>query len=268
MNIVLFGDACTDVWIECEAKRLAPEAPVPVLVPIRRTENPGMGGNVYENLKSLAPIGSWITANLPLGDNKKTRYVDSVTGHHFFRVDDHADSSERLDSTGIKYKTLMENPPDAVVISDYCKGFLSEWTLKTISEMCRENLIPLFVDTKRYLGAWSNGAFVKVNEHEYETLKGQMTFPHLLCENLIVTMGSKGMSLLNHAGCVEYYSPAVGQVEVKDGAGCGDSVLAALVVRYLENGKDLKDAMDWANKVGAIAVSKRGVVAVRREDVK
>ena len=44
--------------------------------------------------------------------------------------------------------------------------------------------------------------------------------------------------------------------------------LAALVVRYLENGRDLKDAMDWANKVGAIAVSKRGVVAVKREEVK
>lgn len=269
MNIVLFGDSCTDVWVECEAKRLAPEAPVPVLMPVRRTENPGMGGNVLANLKSLAPIGWNISANLPLVDSKKTRYVDAETGHHFFRVDED-NYQERLETTGIKYKCLMTNPPDAVMISDYCKGFLSEYTLGLIADMCRENLVPMFVDTKRKLGTWSYGAIVKINEHEasqqdkYNGIPGITFQPY---QQLIVTAGAKGMTLYENGNSV-YHSPAIGNIEVKDGAGCGDSVLAALVVRYLENGRDLRDAMDWANKVGAIAVSKRGVVAVKREEVK
>jgi len=65
----------------------------------------------------------------------------------------------------------------------------------------------------------------------------------------------------------ESFSIVVRPIEVRDGAGCGDSVLAALVVRYLENGGNLKTAMEWAAKAGAVAVSHRGVVAVKREDV-
>lgn len=262
MKILLVGDYCTDCFMHGDVSRLAPEAPVAVLVPTDCITNPGMGGNVLSNLKSLAPDAE-ITALLPNVVNMKIRYVDKKTGHHFLRVDE-PDQCETL--SNLKWRGIFDNDGwDAVVVSDYCKGFLNEELLVSIGRNCLKMLIPLFVDTKRQLGEWSLNAIVKLNEYEAAY---QQSTPWAQCEHLIVTYGAGGMRLFGPDGIASYHSPALGQVEVKDGAGCGDSVLAALVVRYLENGKDLKDAMDWANKVGAIAVSKRGVVAVRREDVK
>ncbi len=265
MKILLVGDYCTDCFLEGDVTRLSPEAPVPVFIPTGQVTTPGMAGNVLANLKSLAPDAE-VIAYLPKVVNMKVRYVDRTTGHHFLRVDE-PDQCQLMQAND-----FMEHfgaiPPDAVVVSDYCKGWLNEELLTMIGEVCKMNCVPLFVDTKRLLGAWSRWAIIKINESEAaEQEKTNEAFASL-CAGLIVTSGADGMTLYDREGKEVYYSPAVGVLEVKDGAGCGDSVLAAITVRYLENGGDLKDAMDWANKVGAVAVSKRGVVAVKREDVK
>ncbi len=262
MKILLIGDACRDVFVEGEATRLNPEAPVPVFIPQTQKISPGMAGNVLANLKSLAPAAE-ITALLPSATNTKTRYVHGKTGHHFLRVDE-PDNCQSL--TNLEWRGTFDDARwDAVVVSDYNKGFLNEELLDSINRNCSKLLIPLFVDTKRQLGEWTKNAIVKLNVYEAAF---QQSSPWAQCEHLIVTYGGEGMRLFGQDGIASYHSPAVGNIEVKDGAGCGDSVLAALVIRYLENGGDLKDAMDWANKVGAVAVSKRGVVAVKREEVK
>ncbi len=262
MKILLVGDCCRDVFVEGEATRLNPEAPVPVFIPHTQKVSPGMGGNVLANINSLAPDAE-VTALLPQETNTKTRYVHGKTGHHFLRVDE-PDQCQKMDGDDFM-EAFGAISPDAVVVSDYCKGWLDAELLFLIGDVCEMNLVPLFVDTKRQLGAWCIKAIVKLNEYEAAF---QQSTPWAQCEHLIVTYGADGMRLFGQDGIVTYHSPAVGNIEVKDGAGCGDSVLAALVICYLENGGDLKDAMDWANKVGAVAVSKRGVVSVKREEVK
>lgn len=259
MKVLLIGDYCEDVFIEGEVTRLSPEVPVPVFEPLGEKRTPGMGGNVLKNLLSLSDGTMEVETWFPQEYQTKTRYVEQKTGHHFLRVDIGSMSG------AIKYPGIHSHY-DAVVISDYAKGFLSGECLERIGLSCEHNLCPLFVDTKSLLGAWSKSAIVKINEAEcLHQMKSNMQ-PWTLCERLIVTHGGEGMFLFGKDGTTEYHVPAV-PIEVKDGAGCGDSVLAALVVRYLENGSDLKDAMVWAGKVGASAVSKRGVVAVKREEI-
>ena len=58
MKIVVIGELCYDYFIYGDCKRLSPEAPVPVLNPNHTESNPGMAGNVVENLFSIAGIGN------------------------------------------------------------------------------------------------------------------------------------------------------------------------------------------------------------------
>ena len=51
--VTVIGEMCTDKFIYGDVTRLCPEAPVPVLNPFRVVENPGMAGNVVENIKAL-----------------------------------------------------------------------------------------------------------------------------------------------------------------------------------------------------------------------
>jgi bifunctional ADP-heptose synthase (sugar kinase/adenylyltransferase) len=53
MKILVIGDSCIDIFRYGKVTRIAPEAPVPIIVPERETSNPGMAGNVVANFKSV-----------------------------------------------------------------------------------------------------------------------------------------------------------------------------------------------------------------------
>jgi len=222
-----------------------------------------MAGNVAANIRSLAPEMDVVTL-FPEKPSIKTRYVDHKTNHHFFRLDEDV-VSEPL--SGIDWLRSIKMCPDAVVISEYNKGFLTPGKMHMIAQFCWANKIPLFADSKNLLSDWSRKiTFVKINEVEFRAHLDKGLSPWMECQNLISTRGSSGMDLYAQDGSISYHSPGV-KVAVSDVAGAGDACIAALVVKYLENGGNIKTAMDYANKVGAVAVSKRGVVAVKREEV-
>ena len=54
-RILVIGEQCVDKFVYCNAKRLSPEAPVPVLNPIKTTKNQGMAGNTLANVRALVP---------------------------------------------------------------------------------------------------------------------------------------------------------------------------------------------------------------------
>ncbi len=95
-------------------------------------------------------------------------------------------------------KNKFEQPPfgfdrqredhyDAIIISDYCKGFLEEDDIQFICE----NNDNVFVDTKKKLGKWIEFAdFIKINELEYK--KNHEMLSNGFEEKLIVTLGSRG----------------------------------------------------------------------------
>ena len=55
MKVLVIGETCVDKFVYCEANRMSPEAPVPVINPINVTTNDGMAGNTVANIKSLFP---------------------------------------------------------------------------------------------------------------------------------------------------------------------------------------------------------------------
>ena len=93
MEITVIGELCNDVFVYGETKRLSPEAPVPVFNPLHTEINPGMAGNVVENLRALNKDIkiNFIHQKSPI---TKTRYVDDKSNHMFIRVDVENDIDE------------------------------------------------------------------------------------------------------------------------------------------------------------------------------
>ena len=142
MKILVIGDTCTDIFRYGEVNRLATEAPVPIIKPEKEISNPGMAGNVVENLK---PLDLDIEVGF-IHQNKiitKTRFVDYKSNHMFIRVDEGENNVEPLILTEEMVELIKES--DAVIISDYNKGFLNEDVLFEISYHSRF----IIMDTKK-----------------------------------------------------------------------------------------------------------------------
>lgn len=243
-NILVVGDACIDKFVYCKCERLCPEAPVPVLDILRTIKNPGMAGNVIANISSLN-MGCSFDINLNHELITKTRYVEERSNHMFFRID-HTEPLERFKNWSI----ILNADWDVVVISDYCKGFLSEEDIQRIAE--NSNLT--FLDTKKKLGAWAKPVtYININRKEFnDSLDG--IIKHGLEDKIIQTLGPEGASYRGK-------NYPVGEVEVKDLSGAGDTFLAGLVFEYL-NGRDMDKAITFANECATKVVQKKGVSCI------
>jgi len=244
MKVIVIGETCKDRFVYVDTKRLSPEAPVPVLTPIETTENKGMSGNVVENLRSLGIRLDEITHWHQNQQITKIRYVDKKSNHMFIRVDEGESDIEELVLDNSKINELQK--ADAVIVSDYDKGFISDGVIKKISQIAKFSII----DTKRRLGSFliSDFDFVKLNEYEYSNLNIDQN----LTNKILITLGNKGAK---HNGIL-YPSPD--PKETIDVSGAGDTFTSAFTVKYLET-KDIRQSIIFANEMSAIVVSKRGV---------
>tara|TARA_R110000824_G_scaffold87260_3_gene215184 strand:- start:154 stop:885 length:732 start_codon:yes stop_codon:yes gene_type:complete len=243
MKILVIGDSCTDVYVYGECARLCPDAPVPVLIPKKETTNGGMARNVYQNILSLGASCDLITNSENI---IKKRYVDEKTNQMLVRVDSHENNIKR-----VSFKNGFEKY-DAVIISDYCKGFLEEEDIEYICNLhdC------VFIDTKKLLGPWCEKAkFIKINDFEFSRTKHLLKGINNLDEKLIVTLGSKGCQYKGEIFPVD-------KVEVKDMTGAGDTFLAGLAYTFLKT-RDIKKSIKFANKCATQVVQQRGVATVK-----
>ena len=198
MKILVIGESCRDIFNYGECNRLCPEAPVPIFNSIQTTENGGMALNVKNNIAALN-VETDLYTNANWDTITKTRFIDIRTNHMFMRLDCNDNAYERYNINNIRYKDY-----DAIVISDYNKGFLTKEDITNIGS--RHPCV--FLDTKKCLGSW--------------------------CESITY---------------------------IKDVSGAGDSFIAGLVVKYIEN-NDIIDAIRFANCCATKVVQKKGVSIV------
>lgn len=248
MSVLVIGESCNDVYYYGNAKRLAPEAPVPVFQTTDIKNAGGMSQNVKANLEALQ-VSTSIHTNSNWRDIKKKRYVDWATNQMLLRVDSNDDSYEQSHLEDIYW-----NEYEAVIISDYDKGFLST---TDIQHICNRHP-RVFVDTKKVLGDWAANAFIiKINNIEYANTKH--TIDDHLYSKLIITMGSYGCKYLDQ------HFP-VSNVGVKDACGAGDTFIAALVSDFLKT-DNMNSAIEFANKCATQVIQKRGTSTVNLEEL-
>ena len=254
MTILVVGDSCEDVFIYGDITRLTPEAPAPVFNPLRKKTNGGMAKNVANNIEALKTTIFTVTNN---NNIRKVRYVDDKSNQLVLRVDEH-DHCDRIDKEILmqiknnEYRPLMSNKTsvDAIIISDYCKGFLEE---EDIQYIC-ENNQNVFIDTKKELGDWINSVdYIKINSLEYK--KNEKFFKdNDIINKTIVTQGNKGCLFRGEIYPTE-------DVPVKDISGAGDTFLAGLAVEYVRT-NDIIKAINFAQECTEIVIQKHGVSTV------
>jgi bifunctional ADP-heptose synthase (sugar kinase/adenylyltransferase) len=245
MKFLVIGDSCIDVFRYGKVNRLAPEAPVPIIIPEKETTNPGMAGNVVKNIEALGHQVDFITNTT---DIKKIRYICSKYNHLLLRVDenDYCQPITQKVLDKIKWEKY-----DAVIISDYCKGFLDENDIKFI--IAKHSLT--FLDSKKLLGEWAhNISYIKINYHEYEKNMDILSKDNVLMNKTIITKGHLGCQFHNKIYPTQ-------EVPVKDISGAGDTFLSGLVVEYTRS-KNMELAINFAQECTTIVVQKTGVSTI------
>lgn len=240
-KILLIGDGCYDEYCYGIVNRLSPEAPVPVLDWDTTASKLGMAGNVLKNLVSLGVDCHYDI----LYKETKRRYIDSKTGQQIVRVD-----IPLLKEVHDEHRLHKFNDYDAVVISDYNKGYVSTFAIQSILESYDG---PVFIDTKKQDLKLLGKAFVKINQYEYENRISD-------AENMIVTFGSEKVVYKDRL----YLPP---KVDAHDVCGAGDTFLAALVYDYLQT-DNIEKAIEFAMKAAAVTVQHVGVYAPRIGEIR
>ncbi len=304
LNILVIGDVMLDHYIWGDATRISPEAPVPVVDIARDTWTAGGAANVALNIASLGArctvagfiatdeAGNRLEAILKERDIAtlrtqgtgmtivKTRVM--VQHQQLCRLD--RESNPTSYAGNIKHAesfyTNAIGHADAVILSDYAKGVISEELVALVSKIAKKagKLVALDPKPKRHL-AFHGLDLITPNRREALQLAGielsaHATFPakevcaklHALygTKHLVITLGEDGM-LLSTAGKALKTIPTAAR-EVYDVSGAGDTALAGLVLA-LTAGSDLEAAANFANAAAGVVVAKLGTATVTPKEL-
>jgi len=246
-KVLVIGEVCTDIFRYGKTSRKSPEGNGPVFLPIDelKVSGRGMAGNTASNLQSMGLV---VDTYFDKGMITKTRYVNSDTNELYLRVDEN-DTTNRIDI----YDLPDLKKYDAVIISDYCKGFLTEEDIDKISSMAKFTIL----DTKKILGDWcKNVSFIKVNRNEAYNNRDIIYQNKWLEDKLIITLDGIGACYKDKVISTEY-------VENADVSGAGDTFVAGFIDRYLES-NNVEESIDWANYCAGEVVKEKGVSVFKK----
>ncbi|MDX6151691.1 ribokinase [Marinococcus sp. PL1-022] len=102
---------------------------------------------------------------------------------------------------------------------------------------------------------WDKAAYLTPNEQEFEQLRSEYPAVAGSRENVVVTKGAAGVSILRADGREEVIP--VRTADVRDTTGAGDTFNGALATAVAE-GMSLEDACRFANAASAASVEKEG----------
>jgi D-glycero-beta-D-manno-heptose-7-phosphate kinase len=239
-KVLVIGESCTDIFVYGTSKRKSPEGNGPVFVPISETYGLGMAGNTANNLMAM---GLDVDTYFDDGMITKTRYVNQNTNELYLRVDEN-DTTNKIDVSDlpdlVKY--------DAVVISDYCKGFLTEEDISTIASMAKFTIL----DTKKRLGDWCMDInFIKLNRQEFQNNFGVVKENDWLFDKIICTLDRGGAMYKTKTFKVE-------SVDSADVSGAGDTFTAGFTKKYLET-NSIEQSIEYGNYCAGMVVKEKGV---------
>lgn len=302
LKVLVAGDFFLDTYTIGKAKRISPEAPVPVVNVEEQKTLPGGAGNVVLNLKSLGidpiPFG-WIGKD-PYGQEIVNHFKAEAISCAGIFIDPQRETpnkmrviSDRQQVARIDYEKVkplsqlgeqqalelisqLVDQVNCVALSDYAKGFLTEPLLKALIHTCRNKRIPVIVDPKgadfkKYRGCTlikpnlkETLAASKLPEHAPIDAHAQVILEETQSDYLVVTLSDAGITLFDKQG--NRFDYATKRKEVVDVTGAGDTVLATLVMG-IANQFSLHEILPLANIAAGIAVERLGCARVSLPDL-
>jgi D-beta-D-heptose 7-phosphate kinase/D-beta-D-heptose 1-phosphate adenosyltransferase len=298
LRVLVAGDAMLDEYWFGDTARISPEAPVPVVRARSSEQRPGGAANVALN---VAALGARSVLAAVVGQDERGERLARVLEQrgvqcelvrspnlptiHKLRVLARSQQLLRIDAEqplqscaaelGHLFRKLV-GEADAVILSDYAKGTLSE--VAELIAACRSAGVRAFIDPKgndftRYRGAYA----VTPNRGEFELIvgkcadeaellrKGEALRAELELELLLVKRSEQGMTLFEQ-GSEPLTLPAQAR-EVFDVTGAGDTVVA-LFGAGVAAGLTAADAAALANLGAGIVVGKIGAATASGSELK
>ena len=309
INILIIGDMVADVYLKGNISRVSREAPVLVLEHAGEKVVPGGAANVVHNIATLGgqafavgligndKAGSGLrdilndknvdTTGLIVEENRptitKTRIIaggSATVSQQIVRIDQEMKSPilSQTEKNLINILNQVIDKIDAVVLSDYGSGMLSDKIRNFIIESCQEKNIKTIVDSRYDILKFEGVSFVKQNEAEaakavgFELTSedavvtaGKILLEKLQAEGIIISRGEQGMSLIQDNGEI-HHIPVVDKSEVFDVSGAGDTAVAAFILAIASGAKPV-EATKIANFAAGIAVRKLGTATVSNEEL-
>jgi D-beta-D-heptose 7-phosphate kinase/D-beta-D-heptose 1-phosphate adenosyltransferase len=302
-RILVAGDIMMDVYDFCYTAHSRPSPELPdkrVYTAHRSARMLGGAGNVAANLASLGVETSLLSICGDDGNALEARRLCDASGvrhmlltdpsrptpiktrlyiddHYLLRRDDelaHKVSAEQSGEISRSFAQILDQV-DAVILSDYNKGFFTAENAQEIITLCRSRAIPVVVDLKPPNAAIFSGATVVApnlkeareisagfDPYQKETsLKAIHDI--LRAEQVVVTLGAEGMLVYDGTGVAHVPGRKVSAV---DPCGCGDTVRACLTLGLVA-GLSLVEAAAFANDAAALAVQKLGTATLSPEEL-
>lgn len=302
-RLLIIGDIMLDRFCYGSVSRISPEAPVPVVRADRVTAMLGGAGNVLANIRALDCAGGLISV---VGDDEsgrecanmiaelgvdpsllvvapgrtttvKTRFISG--SQHLLRCDeeDPLPFSASVEQDLIARFDASISDYDAVAISDYAKGVLSDRVLAYVIATCRTRGVPVIVDPKRAdLTAYAGATVIKPNRSELAA------FTRMACTDIesskiaakramdatgaavLLTLSEHGMALFRPGQPMHHFHATA--TEVYDVSGAGDTALAVFCVALASN-YSMEEAAMLANAGAGAVVRKLGTATLTRMEL-
>ncbi|SEP40133.1 bifunctional heptose 7-phosphate kinase/heptose 1-phosphate adenyltransferase [Mucilaginibacter sp. OK283] len=309
IKVLVIGDLMLDHYIWGNVHRISPEAPVPVVQVNKDTYTAGGAANVAINLSNLG-VKTKIMGHCTMDEaGKKLLGILSGKGVKYLppellfqaptivktRVIVHSQQLCRIDREDTRECYTIDSAPgfenmlrqalsdvDAVIVSDYAKGVISQSLLDSILKIARDLpdlLVALDPKPARRLSFRGVGLLTP-NRAEALALAElpepapEEKYPiEKICrrihdiynpEILIVTLGADGMAI-SHRGEVVEHLPTVAR-QVFDVSGAGDTVIATLTAA-LASGANAAEAARFANAAAGCVVAHVGTAPIDYQEL-
>jgi D-beta-D-heptose 7-phosphate kinase/D-beta-D-heptose 1-phosphate adenosyltransferase len=311
-----------DRYVWGSATRLSPEAPVPVVDFMNESEVLGGAGNVAANLSAL---GATVSAFGVIGEDEAGKAIQTclaaagiatkgvvadpsrittvktrIVARHqqIVRVDRERREplNPTLEESLIRRVKSALGDLDALVISDYDKGVVTDPLADRVLTECHRRGVPVLVKPKTsrlfaYRGATvivcnakEAGFFVTRSLDNDESVgeAGRALLAHFGCSVVVITRGAEGLNVFEDSSPKCFHVPAtsreisyarVGQSastthgrQVFDVTGAGDTVLSVLALGVAAR-IPVREAAVLANAGAGVVVAKLGTSTITPDEL-
>ena len=292
-KILVAGDLILDEFLWGKVDRISPEAPVPVVQVTGESWYPGGAANVARNLREFTAhvAVAGLTGDDAHGARLRSLLADRsidvgrafadasrptvvktriVAKHQqVVRVDREKNGPPSAEILKRIVDSLANVDADAIVISDYAKGFVQQ---SVADALARSGKI-LTVDPSPHNPVeWRNATAIKPNLSEAARICGD-ALPErlgtLLLEKwdtrmVLLTLGEDGMMLFERDR-EPYRTPTTAR-EVFDVSGAGDTAIAVFTLA-LAAGATSEESAELANAASGVVVGKLGTAVVSADEL-
>lgn len=302
LKVLVAGDLMLDEFLWGNVSRISPEAPVPVVEVTGQSFYAGGAANVARNLaefsqgvhvmglcgadeqgqmlERLLREAGMEVSGIVQDPRRRTILKTRVVARHqqVVRIDRESKMTPTADQCAALLSRLDEMLPalDAVILSDYAKGFLTQ---PFVSALCagaaRLGGVVTVDPSPRNPLVWEGVTAVKPNLKEARAAAGlsddadpreagAVLLRQWGAGMVLITMGEHGMELFR-PGHAPYHTPTRAR-EVFDVSGAGDTAIA-LFTLGLAAGATPEEAAELANHASGVAVGKLGTATVTPQEL-